>query len=191
MNRATVFVVLVEAGAVALAVFAALYFASGTPMSGHYGWMMGQAGVGTGGSAPTMSDGAWAVLAVLLAVLFLGVGGLAYTLAYPEIRRISAGPPRVLEAGTEQGKSWEVLMRTSKAEERRVLEVLVAHGGSYLQKFVVKESGLSRLKTHRIVSRLAERGVVSVQRSGNTNEVSLAPWVKSEPARQDAVSSAA
>ena len=72
-------------------------------------------------------------------------------------------------------------MRTSKPEEKKVLEVLVAHQGSYLQKFVVKEAGLSRLKTHSIISRLAERGVVSVERSGNTNQVSLAPWVKSEP----------
>jgi hypothetical protein len=29
-------------------------------------------------------------------------------------------------------------MRTSKDDERKVLKVLVAHGGSYLQKFVVK-----------------------------------------------------
>jgi uncharacterized membrane protein len=39
---------------------------------------------------------------------------------------------------------------------------------------------LSKLKTHRIVSRLVERGVVSVERSGNPNQASLAPWVKAE-----------
>ncbi len=79
--------------------------------------------------------------------------------------------------------SWEVLMRTAKPEEQKVLGVLAAHDGSYLQKFVVKEAGLSKLKTHRIVSRLAERGVVTVERSGNTNQVTLAPWVRGGAAK--------
>ena len=144
---------------------------------------MGQTGSGAGGSGLLMSGGAWVALAVLLAVVFIGVGGLAYSLAYPEIRRRSASAPEVQERDAGSGKSWEVLMRTSKDDERKVLEVLVAHGGSYLQKFVVKEAGLSKLKTHRIVSRLAERGVVSVERSGNTNQVSLAPWVKGGAAK--------
>ena len=83
--------------------------------------------------------------------------------------------------------SWPVLVKTSKPDERKVLEVLAAHNGAYLQKFIVKESGLSKLQTHRIIARLEERGIVRVVESGNTNEVSLAQWLghpevrKSEP----------
>jgi uncharacterized membrane protein len=58
--------------------------------------------------------------------------------------------------------------------------VLAAHDGKYLQKFIVKETGLSKLKTHRIVSRLAERGIVTAVSSGNTNEVSLSPWLQQD-----------
>ena len=63
-------------------------------------------------------------------------------------------------------------------EEQKVLSVLIAHQGKYLQKYVGKEAGLSRLKTHRIVARFAERGIVTVKPLGNTNEVTVSDWVK-------------
>lgn len=46
-----------------------------------------------------------------------------------------------------------------------------------MQKYIRKEAELSRLKTHRIISRFVERGIVSVTKSGNTNEVVLADWL--------------
>jgi len=45
-----------------------------------------------------------------------------------------------------------------------------------LQKYITKEAGLSRLKTHRVVAALSERGIVQVEKYGNTNQVSLAKW---------------
>ena len=140
--------------------------------------MMGN--TGAGGMTRGMPGWVWVSIAVLAGLIVVGLAGLGYYLAYPEIRPGTQPQPPQPEqqpAGSPQ-MSWGVLMRTSKPEEKKVLEVLAAHGGSYLQKFVVKEAGLSRLKTHRIVSRLVERGVVTVERSGNTNQVSLAPWLK-------------
>jgi len=64
-------------------------------------------------------------------------------------------------------------------DEKKVMGVLVAHQGKYLQKYVVKEAGLSRLKTHRIIARFAERGIVTVKEFGNTNEIVVSDWVKS------------
>ena len=63
-------------------------------------------------------------------------------------------------------------------EEQKVLNVLILHQGKYLQKYVVKEAGLSRLKTHRIVARFAQRGIVTIKEFGNTNELLLSDWVK-------------
>ena len=74
--------------------------------------------------------------------------------------------------------SWSTLLRTLKQDERRVLEVLGSHNGTYLQKFIVKESGFSKLRTHRIISRFAERGIVTAVKSGNTNEIKLADWLR-------------
>jgi len=82
------------------------------------------------------------------------------------------------EQFSQKTDSWPVLLRTSKPDEKKVLEVLAAHDGKYLQKYISKESGLSKLRTHRIIARFVERGVVTASRSGNTNEVSLADWLK-------------
>jgi uncharacterized membrane protein len=57
-----------------------------------------------------------------------------------------------------------------------VVSVLKVHGGTYLQKFIRLETGMSRLKTHRVVATLSERGIVRIEKRGNTNVVSLAKW---------------
>jgi uncharacterized membrane protein len=69
-----------------------------------------------------------------------------------------------------------MVLKTLKPEERSIVNVLDAHGGTYLQKYITKEAGLSRLKTHRVVAALSERGIVQVEKYGNTNQVSLAKW---------------
>jgi hypothetical protein len=76
--------------------------------------------------------------------------------------------------------SCDVLLKTMTPEEQKVLNVLVTHNGKYLQKYVGKEAGLSRLKTHRIVARFAQRGIVTVTEFGNTNEILLSDWVKEQ-----------
>ncbi|MEM4342668.1 MAG: helix-turn-helix domain-containing protein [Candidatus Caldarchaeum sp.] len=58
-------------------------------------------------------------------------------------------------------------------EERKVVEFLVARGGVAEQRDIAKSLGLSRLKTHRIVSSLKRREVVEVKPRGRTNIVTL------------------
>jgi uncharacterized membrane protein len=69
-------------------------------------------------------------------------------------------------------------VKTLTEDERKVVEVLRGHNGKYLQKYIRNETGLSRLQTHRIVARLAERGIVTLEKTGNTNQVLLADWLK-------------
>jgi DNA-binding MarR family transcriptional regulator len=76
---------------------------------------------------------------------------------------------------------YTAVLRTLTPEERKVVEVLASHDGKYLQKHIRREAGLSRLKTHRILARLADRGMVSLEKSGNTNEVLLSNWLKTTP----------
>ncbi len=194
MRRVALFLVVcmvAVAGIVLLgAWYLGVYQGRGGSVSGMMGQMMG--GGYSGGMTQPMPGGVWVLLVALLAVVVIGVAGAGYYVAYPEIK-VGAVPqpePQAVAPAASPGMSWEVLLRTSKPEEKKVLEVLAAHDGSYLQKFVVKEAGLSKLKTHRIVSRLAERGVVTVERSGNTNEVSLASWVRGEKPALKTVSSA-
>jgi len=79
-------------------------------------------------------------------------------------------------SGNEKENNVSIVLKTLKPEERNIVGVLDQHGGTYLQKFITKEAGLSRLKTHRVVAALSERGVVIVEKYGNTNQVSLVKW---------------
>jgi len=121
----------------------------------------------TGGYSPNLT-----ILIPLSSLLFLftvlaSMVGVIYFLVVPEMKNYVSG----------DGKdAASVVLRTLKPEERAVVHVLDAHGGTYLQKFVTKEAGLSRLKTHRVVASLSERGIVHVEKRGNTNEVTLVKW---------------
>ena len=153
-------------------------------MWGSMGGMMGQ--TGTSGVQNPVPAYFGIAFAVLVGVTVVGVGGLAYYLAFPEIRtgalaKTAATP--IVKNAVEQPVQGAVtpyasVVKTLTSEERRVIEVLAAHDGKYLQKYIRKEAGLSRLKTHRIVARLAERGIVSLEKTGNTNQVFLANWLK-------------
>jgi hypothetical protein len=121
----------------------------------------------TGGFAPDLT-----ILIPLSSLFFLSIVlasmvGVIYFLVLPEMKNYASGNGK---------ETTSVVLRTLKPEERKVVGVLDAHGGTYLLKFITKEAGLSRLKTHRVVASLSERGIVHVEARGNTNEVSLVKW---------------
>ena len=156
----------------------------------------------------TMPFYMWVSIAVLGTILIIGIFGLVYYLVFPEIKRSSSIASSVTAAsgasavpspspvdpgtGTIVGKgqssaeatpragpeSWRTLLRTSKPNERMILELLATNNWKYLQRSLVRESGLSKLKVHGIISRLADRDVLIVEKSGNTNEVKIADWLR-------------
>ncbi len=104
----------------------------------------------------------------------------AYVIAFPGIRYTkSVQKPEqrdALDAGTLD--PVEVVMRVSKTDERAVLRVLKDSGGVCSQKDITYRTGLNKIKTHRIIARLVEHGVVNVKKTGKTNEVSFLAWLK-------------
>jgi len=72
----------------------------------------------------------------------------------------------------------DIVIRISKPDERVILEVLKETGGVCYQKDITYKTGFSKIKTHRIVARLAERGLIQVKKSGKTNEISIPNWLK-------------
>jgi len=122
------------------------------------------------GSSPAPSY-FFIVPAVLLASPAIGLVGTVFLLIFPEIRLRDHEPQEQSLAPLSS------IMKTLKPDERLVVDIIQKHGGSYLQKYVSKEAGLSRLKTHRIVARFSERGIVTVRRRGNTNEIILSDWL--------------
>jgi len=110
---------------------------------------------------------------------------IVYVVAFPTIRYTMPGQE-------EQGSiasaivldPMDIVMRISKPDERAVLEVLKQSGGVCLQKDIVYQTRLSKVKTHRIIARLAERGLVLVKKSGKTNEITVPAWLKNQSPRE-------
>jgi hypothetical protein len=156
---------------------------------GNYGGMGGMMGNGSG----TTSSYLWIIPVALIAIVTLSVVGVAFYLAFPQLRYVkrTCELPNSNNVSVESAKNGAglvvnsavesntcgVLLKTMTPEEQKVLNILITHQGKYLQKFVVKEAGLSRLKTHRIVARFAQRGIVTVKEFGNTNEIVVSDWV--------------
>ena len=74
-------------------------------------------------------------------------------------------------------KSTEIMLRFLSQDERMVMQALLTRGGIMLQRDFSREHGLSKVKAHRVVSRLAERGIVTLDEHGKTNRVTLDPQV--------------
>ncbi|HEX9261740.1 MAG TPA: hypothetical protein VF893_04355 [Candidatus Bathyarchaeia archaeon] len=175
--------VLVVAG---MYVFTAAQQSPSTWMSGMWGNYMG----GMMGGTPEPSQNQTltyfgTAFVILVAVAIAGVIGIAYYVALPEIRTGTA--PTICEQVPQvNGKKeqeipctpFESVVKTLSADERKVIDVLNSHEGKYLQKYIRNEAGLSRLQTHRIIARLAGRGIVTLEKTGNTNQVLLASWLK-------------
>ena len=146
-------------------------------------WMGGMMGGMMGGTELPVQNPALpyfnVAFVVLIGVAVVGVGGLVYFLAFPEIKTNRKAMRHHEQLPAENGATaYEAIVKTLTDEERSVIQVLTAHDGKYLQKYIRKEAGLSRLKTHRILARLADRGIVSLRKTGNTNEVQLSDWLQ-------------
>jgi hypothetical protein len=209
MRRVNLFLAILIASLAALIALTAIGFAIFTSASttNPYSWMNQMwggtgTGVGTGGMGGMMGQTGAAqastnsllpyfgvFFAVAIAITVIGIVGLAYYLVYPQIR-MGAAPPQPAIKNISQQTScatpsnstspYESVAKTLTEEERKIITVLNAHQGKYLQKYIKNETGLSRLKTHRIIARLADRGIVSLEKTGNTNQVYLANWLQNQ-----------
>ncbi len=180
---------LIAATAIGFAIFAQTQN-SANWMSQMFGGTSGTNGMGSmmGQTGTTTSSGLLSYFGVLFVVLIvvtiMGIVGVGYYLLYPQIRVGSVGVIQSVQniAATQPGANgstaYESVAKTLTEEERKIIEVLTNHKGRYLQKYIRNETGLSRLQTHRIIARLADRGIVSLEKTGNTNQVYLASWLQ-------------
>ncbi len=57
------------------------------------------------------------------------------------------------------------------------MQALIDAQGTMLQKDISWNTGLSRVKTHRILEKLIQRGIVTSEKYYNTKKVTLAEWL--------------
>jgi uncharacterized membrane protein len=121
----------------------------------------------------------WLVLFVVPLVVVAAV--LGYTLVFPEFSGEKPEEKPSSVPTIEKGESaLSAVLRVLNDDERKVVETLVAEGGMTLQKDIRWKTGLSRVKTHRVLFRLAKRGIVSAEKYYNTNKITLADWLAKE-----------
>jgi uncharacterized membrane protein YccC len=178
MRKVNIFLALLIGSLISLAILmvAGFYVLASPYPSSWMSDMWGHMGGIMGGSAQVQSPALpffTVAFFVLVGVAIVGAGGLVYFLAFPEIKATGAEQV-VAQNGTS---AYAAIVKTLTDEERKVIQVLTAHDGKYLQKYIRKEAGLSRLKTHRILARMADRGIVTLKKTGNTNEVQLSDWL--------------
>jgi len=118
----------------------------------------------------------WLVLLVMPLVVAVAV--LGYSLIFPEFTGEKPKQEAFSKPAVEKEETaLEAVLRVLNEDEKKVIETLVAGGGTMLQKDIRWKTGLSRVKTHRILFRLAKRGVVSAEKYYNTNKIALADWL--------------
>jgi hypothetical protein len=130
-------------------------------------------------------------VAVVIAILLLV---LIVILLFPRLRNVKASKSiepeihkieekKAMEKDAEGKKATEspldVTVRLLHDDERRVVEALAKAGGSMLQKDISYDLKLSRVKTHRVLVGLIERGVVKAEKHYNTNKITLSDWLRS------------
>ena len=136
----------------------------------------GGRGYGMGVVAPRSF---WLVLFVVPLVVAVAVFG--YALVFPELSKDKLEEKPSSVPTVEDGEpALDAVLRVLNNDERKVIETLVAEGGTMLQKDIRWKTGLSRVKTHRILFRLAKRGIVSAEKYYNTNKITLANWLRKE-----------
>ncbi len=114
---------------------------------------------------------AWAPF-VAVPVTF-SIGLAVYMVLFPEIKQ---NPPEKI-VSSENHQTLDAVMRVLKDDERKVVELILTSGGSMLQRDIARQTGFSRVKTHRILYRLSTRGIIVAEKHYNTYKITVSDWL--------------
>lgn len=76
----------------------------------------------------------------------------------------------------------DAVLRLLKDDERQIVEALAKSGGTAYQRDLRHATGFSKVKTHRVIARLAERRLVDVTPAGKTNRIRIPSWLVEDDA---------
>jgi uncharacterized membrane protein len=67
----------------------------------------------------------------------------------------------------------ELIAKLLEPKEMAVVERLIEEPKGIQQSEIVKMPGMTKLKAHRIIEKLRQKGIIIVQRDGKTNQIKL------------------
>lgn len=72
----------------------------------------------------------------------------------------------------------EAILKLLSKEERKVVTKIVEEGGKALQSEISMLDGMGKVKSHRVIDRLVDRGIIEKEQHGKTNLVKLSKELK-------------
>ena len=75
-------------------------------------------------------------------------------------------------------KNTAVLLKMLNADESKVINALLENHGHALQAEITRLPGMSKVKSHRVLQKLIDRGVLVKEDFGKTNKVKFAPEIQ-------------
>jgi hypothetical protein len=158
MRRVNLFLIILVASLVTVIVLTAIGFTIFTSAQNPTNWMsqmwggtnsvsngmgsmMGQTGA-TQASTNTLLSYYGVLFAVVIGLAVFGIIGVTYYLLYPQIRMgaISPAIPKAKPQVVNGISPYETVSKTLTDEERNIIDVLNAHNGKYLQKYIRNET---------------------------------------------------
>ena len=98
----------------------------------------------------------------------MGIFGiLSGVLGYSLMKQTIEQQKKVVKTNTD------IIFKFLAKEDREVLRLLLEKGGMTTQSEIAKANNMSRLRAHRAVRKLEERGIVHVERHGKINMIRL------------------
>ncbi len=135
------------------------------------------------GSAGMMGGDSSVWLLLFIVPIVAAIALIVYMVAFPQIKQAKtvAETPETVSQAPQNKQTLDAVLKVLNEDERKVVETLASSKeGSMLQKEIRWKTNLSRVKIHRIIARLAERGIVKVEKQDNTNKITLTDWIKSK-----------
>ncbi len=111
---------------------------------------------------------------------------ISYQYFFPDIGLLGLVAPVAMLLGVvayfvirrQPAEPIKYILPVLKADEKLVMEKVLAAGGVAHQKHVVRESGYSKAKVSKVLKTLEERGIVRLEKIGRSNKVYLQKEMK-------------
>lgn len=124
---------------------------------------------------------------ILLAIGLFGGGAVSqilFCLNIPQIGHVLTSTPEKLapdyDSKTQNPEQINVILRALEGDEKKAVSIMMENGGDILQNELVNSLDFSKAKVSRILMKLERRGIVTKNKYGLTNRISLADDIRGE-----------
>jgi uncharacterized membrane protein len=75
-------------------------------------------------------------------------------------------------------KNTEILLKFLNEDEKKLVNALIESKGKVLQAEITRLPGMTKLKSHRVVQKLLDKGVIEKEQVGKTNIIKFSKEIR-------------